>query len=1072
MVLTGARPEGLGVGLVETTLGRTVIEYSLGSFERRSVEIDGLSYDVISLDGESNIMLPGMPSLPNVVRSLVIPDDAEMSVRVVDSHYVDIPGVRVAPSKGVLTRDVDPSSVPYVFEAFYAGDAWYPSEIAYAREPYIIRDVRGLAVVVNPFQYNPAIETLRVYDRLVVEVEASGPGKTNVLERRPSPSVSSEFRAIYDSHFLNYGSIAGLRYSPVEETGSMLIICFDGFMADMQPFVEWKRQMGIACEMVAMSDVGIYATDVRDYIQTYYDTEGVTFVLLVGDSPQVPTLYWSGGASDPSYSLVAGDDSYPDILVGRFSAATTAGVATQVLRTVEYEKFPQPDASWYHKGTGIASNQGPGDDGEDDDEHVHVIRDSLLGYTYTVVDEIYDPGATPGMVSTALNDGRGIVNYTGHGSTISWSSSDFTIDHVNALTNDNKLPFIVSVACYNGAFTTGTCFAEAWLQATNGSEPTGALVTYMSSISQSWDPPMCAQDEIVRLLINEEKRTFGGLCMNGSCQMIDEYGTDGANMFKTWHVFGDPSVHVRTDTPADLTVSHDAILNPAAESFEVSVPGVEGALCAIYYDGVLYGSALTDASGNATVPVLATPPSQVDLTLTVTAMNRIPYFGAVTSADVYVPVIQVSPSYVEVAAHPGETLFEPLYIENTGEPESVLHYALEIVEAPGPRDFTGSGVAARPTYYAPGEAAQVMFSVYNGSSSGERIGELTFDFPSGAEVVTCTDFSVSERLLSWDFTTGDGVSVNWAGDATNVIYPYETATATVGLSVDAGFTGDLEIAYTLEMNPNGGTPHGDVGTVVLIPRSTPGITVMIPNGGEVWGVGESHEIAWDWSGTIEVVSISCSTDSGSTWSTITPSTENDGVFQWTVDAGLSEECLIKIASVSGPAVEDTSDGTFCVYQPVSWLTAMPTSGDVPSGEADAVALDFDTTGLPEGNHYADILIDSNGGDRVIVPIVLAVQTTGTGDVSSVSLYGNYPNPFGPGTTIAFALAEDERVRVSVYNLSGRLVRTLTDRVFDAGPHEISWDGTDGEGLRMASGIYLYRLEAAGRTLGGKLVLTR
>ena len=53
---------------------------------------------------------------------------------------------------------------------------------------------------------------------------------------------------------------------------------------------------------------------------------------------------------------------------GRFSATTSAQVATQVLRTIEYERDPQPAADWYHKGMGIASNQGTGDDGEYDND--------------------------------------------------------------------------------------------------------------------------------------------------------------------------------------------------------------------------------------------------------------------------------------------------------------------------------------------------------------------------------------------------------------------------------------------------------------------------------------------------------------------------------------------------------------------------------------------------------------------------------------------------------------------------------------------------------------------------------
>ncbi len=102
--------------------------------------------------------------------------------------------------------------------------------------------------------------------------------------------------------------------------------------------------------------------------------------------------------------------------MGRFSAESVAQVETQVLRAVEYEKRPQAGAAWYHKGTGIASNQGPGDDGEYDNVHIGNIGTDLLGFTYTAVDGIYDPTGTAAMVTTALNDGRSVIHYCGHGS--------------------------------------------------------------------------------------------------------------------------------------------------------------------------------------------------------------------------------------------------------------------------------------------------------------------------------------------------------------------------------------------------------------------------------------------------------------------------------------------------------------------------------------------------------------------------------------------------------------------------------------------------------------------------------
>ena len=78
-----------------------------------------------------------------------------------------------------------------------------------------------------------------------------------------------------------------------------------------------------------------------------------------------------------------------------------------------------------------------------------------------------------------------------------------------------------------------------------------------------------------------------------------------------------------------------------------------------------------------------------------------------------------------------------------------------------------------------------------------------------------------------------------------------------------------------------------------------------------------------------------------------------------------------------------------------------------------------------------------------------------------SLDQNSPNPFNPATAISFSLPEgySGQVTLQVYDLRGRLVRVLADEVKKAGTYTVFWDGTNSSGRRVASGIYLYRLQA-------------
>lgn len=539
------------INITKDSADGILLDYRFAEPEFGIVSINGKNFSTVLLGKESLKKQKGRPELPDVSRSVIIPDKVRMKVKILDSSYYEIADIDIAPSKGILPRTVNPAEVPYTFANTYQKDAFYPSPIASAGKPYILRDHRGLVVTVNSIQYNPATRTLRVFKNIQLEIVKAGKASSNTLQRRSHGRKQSRaFDTIYKSHFINYTS--DIRYVPLDEEGDMLTIYHDPWLENIEPFIEHKNFIGINTTAVAVSTIGNESDLIKSYIQNIYDTTDLAFVLLVGDAEQVvPPTTKKGEAIDPTYSLLAGDDSYPDIIIGRFSAETSDQVETQVLRTIEYETTQATIKDWFKKGTGIGSEEGTGDDGEYDWEHIDYIRDDLLGYGYTEVDQIYGIEASAAEVTESLNAGRGIINYCGHGWSGGWATTGFSTTNVDALVNDNMLPFIFSIACVNGEFEGKTCFAEAWLRATNGTEPTGAIGIYAASINQSWSPPMSAQDEFVDRLVAESYLSFGALCFAGSCLMMDEYGDAGVDMFNTWHIFGDPSLRVFGTVQAD-----------------------------------------------------------------------------------------------------------------------------------------------------------------------------------------------------------------------------------------------------------------------------------------------------------------------------------------------------------------------------------------------------------------------------------------------------------------------------------------------------------------------------------------
>ena len=94
-------------------------------------------------------------------------------------------------------------------------------------------------------------------------------------------------------------------------------------------------------------------------------------------------------------------------------------------------------------------------------------------------------------------------------------------------------------------------------------------------------------------------------------------------------------------------------------------------------------------------------------------------------------------------------------------------------------------------------------------------------------------------------------------------------------------------------------------------------------------------------------------------------------------------------------------------------------------------------------------------------------------VARLMLGQNVPNPFNPQTTIAFELKERQEVRLRVFDLAGRLVKSLIGgEGYTSGCHEVVWNGRDEAGRRVAFGTYFYRLEAGSFSETKRMVLVK
>ena len=644
--------------LVSSSEEKIVVNFQMNGFNTSRVQTPQGEQLVVNAPEMAANLEAGTPNLPTYVIPTAIGDLAEMTVNVIDAQYTDYANMSIAPSKGNFSRQINPDDVPYTYGEVYQQNAFWPAAQATLDAPYILRDFRGQNIVVHPFAYNPVTKTLRVYTTMTIAMtKVSNNGENQKVSRKGNEvKTSPEFKASYNRRFINFGQTAA-KYTFVEDDGEMLIICADQFMAGMQPLVDWKNQSGRPTTMVSVTEAGgNNDSNIKNYITNLYNdpNHNLVYVLFVGDYEHITPHPVGQERSDNWFGQVEGTDHYPEVFIGRFSVQTDAHVSSQVNKVIYYERDLQDDMTWGDKGMGIGYyGAGSGHFGEDDYQHIDLIRDTLLHYTYTQVTEHHGGSggdASTTTISATTNDGISIINYCNHGSETSWGVANYSTSNVNALTNDYRWPVVWSVACLNGKFNYGSeCFAEAWMRATDNSTgvPTGAIGGMFSWMSQPWIPPMYGQDEMVNILtgwrsVDQFNHTLAGASLNGNMDVIDKSGDTQTH--DTWVLFGDPSLLVRTANPTSMNVTaNPSILMIGMSSLELSADADYGIATLSNAEGIIASGKIID--GSVTLEFAQLNAIET-LTLTVIGYNKVtevmpievlPAEGAYISVDAFTP---------------------------------------------------------------------------------------------------------------------------------------------------------------------------------------------------------------------------------------------------------------------------------------------------------------------------------------------------------------------------------------------------------------------------------------------------
>jgi hypothetical protein len=93
-------------------------------------------------------------------------------------------------------------------------------------------------------------------------------------------------------------------------------------------------------------------------------------------------------------------------------------------------------------------------------------------------------------------------------------------------------------------------------------------------------------------------------------------------------------------------------------------------------------------------------------------------------------------------------------------------------------------------------------------------------------------------------------------------------------------------------------------------------------------------------------------------------------------------------------------------------------------------------------------------------------------ISTFELLQNYPNPFNPSTKIEYQIPTSGHVEIQLYNITGELVKTLTNGEQSAGKYSVNWNGKDNSNRAVASGVYIYRVMFGNSVLSKKMLLLK
>lgn len=649
----------------------------------------------------------GTPKLPASKNLIEIPFGAQLQINIKSFSTQEIslndfglnkPIIPVQPS---LRKDQRSDEVPFEFiREAYNKSAYNETELVTTEVLGVMRGMRLARVEVAPVKYNPSTNTIKVYNDIQVEISFKN-ADHSLTEYIKQSTFSPFFLPLY-SKILNKPtekSVFDDHPDLTKEPVKMLMVADRMFEETLQPFIDWKTQMGIEVIIAYTDEIGSSANDIETYVHNQYnagtpDDPAPTFLVLVGDNAQIPASTIGSSSqkvTDLYYASVDGD-YFPEMYHGRLSARNTTELQNQIEKILYYQKYEFADASYLDDVTLIAGADGNWNPkvGQPTVEYgTENYFNESNGFT-TVNDYL-------SSYSGCYDDDRisvSLINYTAHCSPTSWGDPNLGISDIYNMGNTGKYPISIGNCCLSGLFSEGECIGEAWVRS-----PEKGAVTYIGSAPNTYwfedfywavgaFPLVGSNDGYVPTAeettlgvydapFNSDYLAVGALKFVGNLAVtevdIENYPQHSSPLYywQAYHTFGDPSQFIYYTQGLENEVSHMPILPIGLDTYTVTAE--PGSYVAISKDGVLHGAAFVGETGEVEVPIEPVLDGG-DVTITVSKAQYIPYIQNVPAAALEGPFVVLDSYEVsnnEEGFVSGETATINVTIKNVGADNAV-----------------------------------------------------------------------------------------------------------------------------------------------------------------------------------------------------------------------------------------------------------------------------------------------------------------------------------------------------------------------------------------------------------------